>query len=233
MDATVSTNSVAKDLQDLFPIWNKLTPEEQQTLTQSVIERKIPQGTVIHKGSEDCLGLYLVKGGLLRAYILSEGGKEITVYRLYERDMCLFSASCMLNDIQFDIWVEADKDTDLFIIPTHVYRQLMQTSLAVANFTNQLMASRFSEVMWLIEQILFQRFDKRLADFLLEQSVIENSTFLPITHEKIARHLGTAREVVTRMLKYFHTEQMVLLSRGGIQIANYEKLNELSAQSKS
>jgi CRP/FNR family transcriptional regulator len=181
----------------------------------------------MHGGADDLDGLFLVKKGQARAFIVSESGKEITLYRLLERDMCIFSASCMLRDISFDILVEAEKETEAFLIPSAVYQELMQSSLSVSDYTNRLMSSRFSDVMWVMEQVLFMSFDKRLALFLLEQSNIEGSNRLIITHENIARHMGTAREVVTRMLKYFAAEGMVELFRGGVILKNPEKLRKV------
>jgi len=100
----------------------------------------------------------------------------------------------------------------------------------VANYTNELMATRFSDVMWLIEQIMWKSLDKRVAAFLLEESAIENSDTLKITHEAIANHLGSHREVITRTLKYFQNEGMVKLSRGTVELADKTKLEELSEE---
>lgn len=211
-----------------FPIWDKLEPAQRKRLEESATSRTVVKGTVLHNGSADCVGLIVVHRGQLRAYILSDEGKEVTLYRLFERDICLFSASCMLSSIQFDIMLEAERDTELWVIPVAVYQELMEHSLAVSNYTSELMATRFSEVMWLMDQILFKSFDARLASFLLEESSIEESDELSITHEKIAHHLGTAREVVTRMLKYFQSEGMVALSRGGIRLTNRKKLSALA-----
>lgn len=169
----------------------------------------------------------MVHSGQLRAYILSAEGREITLYRLFERDMCLLSASCMLRGIQFDITIEAEKDTAFWVIPAGLYRQLMEESAAVANYTNDVMSGRFSEVMWLMEQVLWQSFDKRLAGFLLEESRLEDSAVLSLTHERIAAHLGTAREVVTRMLRYFQQEGLVKLSRGTVEITAPQQLEAL------
>lgn len=212
---------------DFFPIWNRLTKQQQDIISNSSLKRLVKKGTVIHNGSSDCSGLVLVNSGQLRAYILSDEGKEVTLYRLFEMDICLFSASCMMQNIQFDIFVEAEKDSELFIIPTEIYKQLTETSAPLANYTNQIMSGRFSEVMWLIEQLMWKSFDKRLAEFLSEESNIENTLSLQVTHEKIANHLGTAREVVSRMLKYFQSEGLVTLSRGTITITDIKKLREL------
>lgn len=197
---------------------------QQQMLTDSARNREVKKGTVVYNGSSDCLGLLLVSSGQLRAYILSEEGREITIYRLFDRDTCMFSASCMLQNLQFDLTIEAEKDSSLWVIPPDVFQILMNESLSVSNFVNQVIAGRFSEVMWLIEQILWKSFDKRLAAFLLEESNIEESDTIKMTHEKIANHLGTAREVVTRMLRYFQNENILSLSRGTIEILDRKRL---------
>lgn len=212
---------------DYFPIWDQLNQDQQDRLQNSVALRSAPRGTVLHNGDMDCTGLLLVKSGQLRAYILSDEGREITLYRLFDRDMCLFSASCMMRSIQFEVTIEAEKDSRLWIIPPEVYQRLMEESAPVANYTNELMASRFSEVMWLMEQIMWKSLDKRLAAFLLEEAAIEGTDELKITHETIANHLGSHREVITRMLRYFQNEGMVKLSRGMVAILDREKLEAL------
>ena len=212
---------------EYFPIWNKLTPRQQEELAARAVYRRVEAGTVLHRGDGDCLGLLVLRSGQLRAYIVSEEGREVTLYRLFEMDMCLFSASCMLRNIQFEVTIQAEKDTEFWVIPTEVYRRLTEESAAVANYTNDLMASRFSEVMWLMEQIMWKSFDKRLALFLLEESALEGTDQLAITHEKIANHMGTAREVVTRMLRYFQSEGLVKLRRGGVELLDRKGLQAL------
>ena len=214
-------------LQDYFPVWEKLTPAQQKRLEDSRLSRTVRKGTVLHSGSADCTGLLLIRKGQLRAYILSDEGREITIYRLFERDICLFSASCIMRSIQFEVMVEAEKDTELWIIPPDLYKRIMEESAPIANFTNEIMATRFSEVMWLMEQIMWKSFDKRLAQFLLEESMLEGTSTLMLTHETIANHLGTAREVVTRMLRYFQSEGLVKLSRGTVEIADRTALEKL------
>ena len=210
-----------------FPIWNQLNLTQKNHILDSLIERHIKKGTMIHNGSMDCTGLLLVKYGQLRAYILSDEGREITLYRLFDRDMCLFSASCIMRSIQFDVAIEAEKDTGLWIIPAEIYKNIMEESAPVANYTNELMASRFSDVMWLMEQIMWKSLDKRMAAFLLEESSIEESAELKITHETIANHLGSHREVITRMLRYFQSEGMVRLSRGSVTVIDEARLRQL------
>ena len=213
---------------DYFPIWNKMTPAHQQRLKDSADFLKVKAGSVVHNGSMDCLGLLLIQSGQLRVYTLSSEGREITLYRLFDHDICLFSASCVMPNIQFEVIIEAEKDCELWVLPSCLFKDLMEESAVVANYANQLISSRFSEVMWLMEQIMWKSFDKRLASFLLEESVLENSVSLKITHEKIANHMGTAREVVTRMLRYFQSEGMVKLTRGAVEIVDEAALEDLA-----
>ncbi len=211
-------------LHDTLSFWKELTEPQRNYLQQAIVKKKFAVGDSMHSNSNNCSGLFLINKGQVRAYIVSESGKEITLYRLFERDVCIFSASCIMKNIAFDIYIEVEKETEAYLIPTAAFRKLSGESLAVQVFQNNLMASRFTEVMWIMEQALFTSFDKRLANFLLEQLVIEDSDTVVITHEKIANHLGTAREVVTRMLKYFQNEGIVNLNRGTIEIINKDKL---------
>lgn len=216
------------EFETYFPIWNKLTAIQKQKISGSAVERTVKKGTMLHNGSMDCTGLLIVRHGQLRAYILSDAGREISLYRLFDLDICLFSASCILHSIQFEVIIEAEKETDLIVIPADVYKGILEESAPAANFTNEIMASRFSEVMWLLEQILWKSFDKRLAGFLLEEAALEGTDSLKITHEIIGSHLGNPREVVTRMLRYFQSEGMVRLSRGAVEITDPEKLRRIS-----
>lgn len=213
--------------QDYFPIWDKLSAHQQKQLLETQTFRTAKKGTILHNGNRDCTGLFLIRTGQLRAYILSDEGREITIYRLFDRDICLFSAACMMRSIQFEVTIEAEKDTEFWVIPTEVYQSLMTESAPVANYTNELIASRFSEVMWLIEQIMWKSLDKRLAAFLLEESAIEGSRELKLTHEAIANHLGSHREVITRMLRHFQNEGTVKLSRGTVTLLDIAGLEAL------
>ena len=214
-------------LAEYFPIYQKLPSEDRELLDQTVLRRKAKAGTVLHDGSDTCMGLLVIRSGQLRAYITSEEGREITLYRLLERDICLFSASCVMNSIQFDMMIVVEKDAEFWVIPPWIFKKLTDRNVEMANYSNQLMATRFTDVMWLMEQVTWKSFDKRLAQFLLDESELEQSQKLKITHEIIASHLGSAREVVTRMLKYFQSEGMVVLSRGTIELADIDKLEAL------
>jgi CRP/FNR family transcriptional regulator len=214
---------------EYIPFWDRLTAQQQQRIAEVIEFRKVKAGTHIHDSSADCLGLVMVRSGQLRAYILSEDGREITISRLFEYDVSLLSASCVMPDLQFNVMIEVEKDSEFWSIPACLFKNLVDESIAVSNYAGSLLSSNFSELMWLMEQIMWKSFDKRLAAFLLEEAAIEGSASLKITHEKIAAHMGSAREVVTRMLRYFQSEGMVKLTRGAIEIADRNKLEELGA----
>lgn len=216
------------DISAFFPVWNNLEESDRDALNAAAIDRNFLKGEILHRSSEECTGLILVRSGQLRAYTVSSEGKEITLYRLLDGDICLFSASCIINSISFDITLSAEKDTAVTVVAADVYKRIMKKSAPLSNFTNEIMASRFSDVMWLVEQIMWKSFDKRLAEFLMEESNIEDSLTLKITHETIGNHLGSPREVVTRMLKYFAGEGLVSLSRGTVTLSDPVRLAALA-----
>ncbi len=211
-----------------LPVWDELDKAQQERLSAFSDVRKFKKGEILHSGGVNCMGLLLILSGQIRAYTISEDGREITLYRLFEKDLCLFTASCMMNSLSFDIIISAEKDCEALVIPPDIYKEIMDVSATLANYTNEIMQNRFSQVMWLMDQVMWKSFDKRLASFLLNEAEIEDTDTLRITHETIGNHLGNPREVVTRMLKYFQNEGLVKLSRGVIEITDKEKLSEIT-----
>lgn len=218
----------AHHLAGVLPFFSACTSVEYDTLCRSSSLRSYAQKTVLQHGMADCSGLLLVKSGQLRAYILSESGKEVTVFRLGIGDVCIVTASCALKNVHFNITVETERKSVVYVIPTNIFSKLSQSNTAIAEFAYEHMAQKLSDVMWIIEQTMFASFDKRLANFLLKQAALDQTKKLSITHEAIANHLGSAREVVSRMLKYFSDEGIVKLSRGAVAILDTEKLAALS-----
>ena len=209
-----------------FIIWNKLSDNEKNSLINYSKIISYKKGDIIHKGDLTCLGLIIVVDGSLRAYLSSENGKQITLYRLYNNDICLFTASCIMKDINFEIYLECLEDTNVLLIPTDNYKNILDNSHIISSYINKILSSRFSDMMWIFEQFVFKSLDTRLADYLLNQEY--NNNVINITHEKIANELGTAREVISRILKYFEKENIVKLGRNKITIINDKKLKEIS-----
>ncbi len=211
-----------------FPFWAGLPEEEKRFLCQHTATATYQKGQNIHGGSGECTGCIVVKSGCVRAYLLSEEGREVTLYRLYPGDLCMLSASCVLQAITFDVLIDAEEESCCHIIAGGAFAQLAARQLEVENFALGVAVSRFSDVMWVMQQILFMSYDKRLAIFLWDEMVKTGSTHLPLTQGQVAKYTGSAREVVSRMLKYFASEGIVIHGRGGIDITDREKLRSLT-----
>lgn len=211
-----------------FPFWDKLDQSDKETFLRSSQNVSFKKGTNIHNGNE-CTGVILVKKGSLRLYLLSEDGKEITLYRLFENDMCILSASCVLSAITFDVFIDSEEDSECVVVGGCAYEELSRRVPEVKIFALESAVSRFSDVMWVMQQILFMSMDKRLAIFLLDEVSKTGSDTVKLTHEQIAKYMGSAREVVSRMLKYFASEGIVSSSRSeGIKIIDKKRLRELA-----
>ena len=210
-----------------MPFWQGLSESDKTDLMSGAGCAEFKKGRNIHNGTV-CTGIIFVKSGCLRVYILSEEGKEITLYRIYAGDICVLSASCVLDSITFDVYVDAEEDSRCCIISPGSFSRVAERNLEMKIFLLEKTVSRFSEVMWVMQQILFMSFDKRLAIFLLSEAEKTGGEEIKLTHEQIAKYMGSAREVVSRMLKYFSSEGFVELSRGGVRIKDAEGLRRLT-----
>ena len=209
-----------------FPFWDNLNQYDRDTFVKSSQTVCFRGGTNIHDGGE-CTGVILVKSGSLRLYLLSDEGKEVTLYRLFPGDVCILSASCVLHTITFDVLIDAEEDSECYVINGCAFKDITDRTPEIKIFTLETAVGRFSDVMWVMQQILFMSLDKRLAIFLLDEASRLGSDVIPLTHEQIARYMGSAREVVSRMLKYFSAEGLVELSRKGVKIIDKQKLRSL------
>ena len=210
-----------------FPFWNDLEKADREYLRQNSTSVTFSKGENAHDSST-CSGVFIVRSGCLRVYIMSEDGKDVTLYRLHEGDMCMLSASCVLQTITFDVFVDAEDDSDCIVISGSAFAEIADKNPNIKIFSLELAVSRFSDVMWIMQQILFMSVDKRLAIFLIDEANRRNSDTIELTHEQIAKYMGSAREVVSRMLKYFSNEGLVEVSRKGVKITNKKCLRELT-----
>ncbi len=185
-----------------LPFWPHLTADQRALLVSGTSRRSFRAGENVHGRTGDCTGILLVLSGELRSYFLSEDGREVTLYRLLPGSLCILSASCVLRLTKENIYMDRD-----------VHKE------AVA---------RFSDVMWTMQQVLFMKLDRRLAIFLTEEVLDRGTDTLRMTHDQIARHVGSAREVITRMLKYFAAEGLVELGRGTVTVTDPEGIRALA-----
>ncbi|MBR5779341.1 MAG: Crp/Fnr family transcriptional regulator [Clostridia bacterium] len=212
---------------NIFPFWNEISESDRDYICQNTYALTYRKGTTVHNGNE-CSGVFFVRKGSLRVYILSEEGKEITLYRLHEGNFCMLSASCVLQTVTFDVFVDAEEDCECYVVDGGAYSSVAENNPNIKIFTLETAISRFSDVMWVMQQILFMSIDKRLAIFLIDESARIGSDRIELTHEQIAKYIGSAREVVSRMLKYFTNEGIVESSRKGVLILDKKRLRALT-----
>lgn len=215
---------MSETLEEIFPFWNDLLPEEKEIVKENVRVEAYEKGAVINRTTEECKGLMAVQTGQLRTYILSEEGREVTLFRVQEEEICVLSASCLMDAIIFDVLIEAMEPTEVIMIPSSVLHQIKEKNPYIELYLYKTATEKFSDVMWTMQQILFLRIDQRVATFLWDEMQRQKSMTINITHDEIARYIGSAREVVTKVLKYLAQEKAVELKRGKIEILNKEKL---------
>ncbi len=216
-----------------LPFYDHLSKQERELLHQQTSIINYPKNSILYSNSMECLGVILVLKGCLRTYMLSEQGKDITLYRLYPNDTCILSASCLLRNITFDVTVEAEEDSTALLLNASMFQKLMQSNVYVENFSYKITIDKFSAVMWTMEQILFMSIDQRLAVFLLDESIKLKSDTLNLTHAQIAKYMGSAREVVSRMLKTFEADGILTLSRNNIVLVDKKRLKNITMTSRS
>ena len=212
---------------DCFPFWNTLSDNDKDFLCTHSSEVYFDKEQAVHNNTE-CTGLYIVKSGRLRLYMLSEDGKEITLYRLSPGEVCMLSASCVLQSITFDVYINAEIPSECYMINAAAFHTISKKIPAVKIFALETAVSRFSDVMWILQQIVFMSMDKRLAIFLYDEILSNGTDTITMTHDQIARHLGTAREVITRMLKHFAADGILNVTRKGIHIIDRTKLKQIT-----
>lgn len=210
-----------------LPFWDALTEDCRRLALDNILLHEFEKGTFLYYGGGECSGLEIVCTGQVRVFINSPDGGEITLYRLLENDICILSAACMIKSLDFDIHMEIEEDSQIYVIPRSIFKLLGEKNNAVKDYTLELVSARFSDVMWLMNQLVFSNMGQRLAGALLDRSQLAGEDTLLTTHDSLARDLGTAREVVTRLLKQFQIDGLVAVSRGSIQILNRERLHKL------
>ena len=218
----------ARCLACAFSFWEQLTPEEQERLCRFTRSVHYAKGARVHSPLESCVGILLLRSGQLRSYLLSEDGRDVTLYRLFGGEVCILSASCVMDAVNIDLYIDAEEDTEALCISAGIFRQLMQENVYVRCYAYQMTAERFSDTMWTMQQILFMSADRRLAIFLTDELAKTGGADLRMTHDQMAKYMGSAREVVSRMLKYFAQEGWVRLYRGGVQVLDKKKLQALA-----
>lgn len=211
----------------LYPFWGKLSEKEKEGIQLACYKEKFPKGMLMHRSEDTCKGLMSVLSGQLRVYIVSEEGREVTLFRVNANEVCVLSASCLMDTIAFDVLIESTEDTEVLVLPSIELNSIMKNNPYVELYLYKTATEKFSDVMWTMQQILFQKIDQRVASFLWDEMTVRKSNILSITHDEIAKNIGSAREVVTKVLKYMAAQNIVELSRGKVTISDKDKLRKI------
>ena len=240
MAAATTAVTKMESVLERLPFWKLLTDSEKELVRQNAVIRLYKKGTRVYSSERECLGMLFVMQGEMRTYLLSEEGREVTLFRIYPNDLCVLSASCVISQISFDTQMSAQKDTEALMIPPNIVlllkeknlyskkvRCLLEVRSRFSKLLYELATKRFSDVMWAMQQILFKRLDQRLALFLMQESQRLGTDTIHMTHEQIAQQISSAREAVARMLKQFSEDGLVELKRGAIRLLDQKGLKAL------
>lgn len=210
-----------------FPFWESLTEAQRAEIGNNTTRNLCEKKTRLHFGGGECAGVQIIGSGRARVFITSPGGGDITLFRLLDGDVSILSAACMLNGMDIELDMEMETDCEIYTIPKKVYRKLYDESSAVKDYTMEMISEKFSDIMWLFNQFVFSNVASRIAGALLEHRAIEGGDELRLTHEDIAKDAGTAREVVSRILKQFQADGLVKLTRGKVTVIDAGKLGRI------
>lgn len=225
---TAEQSAIERGLQELVPFWERLDINQRTFLAQRSRLMQFDAGDHVQGAGAGCAGVVFVRSGRLRAFMLSDQGREVTLFHVQPGECCILAASCILPMITFNIALDAAEDSDLLIVDSQAFGTVSQENIYAEAFTYRQTTERFSDCMWVMQQVLFMGLDTRLAIWLLDEVARSGSKTIYATHDEIARHLGSAREAVSRMLKYFAREGLVELARGSIELIDVKRLRLLT-----
>ncbi|MDY4611935.1 MAG: Crp/Fnr family transcriptional regulator [Sphaerochaetaceae bacterium] len=219
---------MVRTFHEQLPFWNRLSSEKQELFISESTLHSFNTGDTVYEAHGVCPSLILLISGRLRSIFSHDRTKKITLYWLYESEACVLSACPVLHNVPFEITIVAEDTSELIMIPAEFYLSIQEEYPEMKMFVRQQMNARFSDVMWLVQQVGFQPFPKNLATYLIERSAREGTPLIHVTQAEIAQELGTGRNVVGRTLRQFEKAGFIRLVRGGVFIRDLSALMKAS-----
>lgn len=221
-------NNEAVDAAGKIAIYDMLSEEEKELVKTNVVIRSYTKDEIIHSCTGECLGLIYVLSGGIRVGIISKEGRQITLYKLTAGDTCVVSAACVLHEIRLDSSMTATADSRLLILNSKTLSKLVADNIRVRSYSYEIATKRFSDALFVLQEMILESFDVRLARYLLACSQREGRSELHMTQEEAALEVNSAREVVARMLRQFALDGLVEVKRGLIILKDIEGLKGLA-----
>lgn len=209
-------------------IYDMLSEEEKELVKTNVVIRSYAKDEIIHSCTGDCLGLIYVLSGGIRVGIISKEGRQITLYKLAAGDTCVVSAACVLHEIRLESAITATADSRLLILNSKTLSKLVADNIRVRCYSYEIATKRFSDALFVLQEMILESFDVRLARYLLACLESEGKAELHMTQEEAALEVNSAREVVARMLRQFALDGLVEVKRGLILLKDIEGLKDIA-----
>lgn len=216
-------------VQDLA-FWDRLSPEERERVERSAHSVRYGAGQMIWSGELDCLGILMIRSGVVRLFLSSQDGREATIARMTDGEVCTLTASCTMPTTEFNIRVQAESEVEALVVPALCLSGLVRENLYVENFMYRSATQHFAHVLEAVEQMLFFSLEQRVAAHLLDEAARLGTDTLRVTQEQVAQAIGSAREAVTRTLKKLAAAGAVEVFRGGVRLTDKRALYRLVSQ---
>ena len=204
-------------ISELFPV---LQGELGTAFFEQAVTKTATKGTVMYEGGFPCPYVPFILKGVVRVFKLGESGREITLYRVSPGQVCVLSSTCSLSGSSFPAIAEAEEDLEMVVLPAHIFRSFLDKFPDLQSFINARIAERLSDLMVVVEEVAFRRVDIRLVEKLIKETKAREGAPVECTHAQLAQELGSAREVISRILKDLENQEFIRLGRGRIDIIN-------------
>lgn len=206
----------------IFPFFKDIRTEETNALLVSKI---LPKGTAVFNEGDQCSGVAFVLKGSIRVSKVGKSGREVILYRVGSGNSCVLTIASVLSNISYPATATVEEDVEVILVPVQLFKAMMTSNLELQQFVYKLISERLLNVLSLIDEIIFRKIDERLIEFLLKKA-LKDGDIIEMTHEELSIQLGTAREVISRIMKGFERDGCIQLSRGKVRIINRLCLEE-------
>ena len=222
----IESQQIARISQAL-PVLQHANSEFTREFQQIAFLARIPAGRDVFLEGDNVDAIALLISGIVRVYKIGETGREITLYRFGHGESCILTANAILSQKSFPAIATVEQEAEAVMIPADTFRDWVKRYDPWREFVFELLSDRLSTVMAVVDEVVFQRMDRRVAALVLDRSTHTNP--LQMTHQEIAAELGSSREVISRILEDFAQKGMVEVRRGIVEILDFDELSDRAA----